>query len=64
MQLADLLRENIEHDVADTEFLVDAGGYLTVLARHELSGQLNYTTTIDIDRINELEKLLFKLSAV
>ena len=29
-----------DHDVADTEFLVDAGGYLTALARHELSGHL------------------------
>jgi transposase-like protein len=26
----------------DTEFLVDAGGYLTALARHDLSGHLDY----------------------
>ena len=32
-----------KHDVADTEFLVDADGCLTALARHELSGQLDYT---------------------
>jgi len=31
-----------KHDVADTEFLVDAGGYLTALACHELSGRLDY----------------------
>jgi transposase-like protein len=38
------------HEVSDTEFLVDAGGYLTALARRELSGQLN-----DSDR-NHIEK--------
>ena len=32
-----------KHDVSDTEFLVDAGGYLTALFRHNLSGQLNYS---------------------
>jgi len=32
-----------KHNVADTEFLIDAGGYLTSLARHELSGRLNHT---------------------
>jgi transposase-like protein len=31
------------HDVEDAEFLVDAGGYLTALARHELSGHLDYS---------------------
>jgi putative transposase len=31
-----------KHDVAETEFLVDAVGYLTALARRELSGQLDY----------------------
>ncbi|SDF73304.1 DDE domain-containing protein, partial [Halorientalis regularis] len=52
-----------KHDVADTEFLVDAGGYLTALARHELSGQLDYqirnhiekwfqTVTMRIDRFH------------
>jgi putative transposase len=51
------------HDVSDTEFLVDAGGYLTALARRELSGQLNYsgrnlveklfqTVTVHIDRFH------------
>jgi len=50
-----------KHDTAETEFLVDAGGYLTALARHELSGYLDYhdrnpiekwfqTITIRIDR--------------
>ncbi|ELY86246.1 transposase [Natrialba taiwanensis DSM 12281] len=32
-----------KHDIAETEFLVDAGGYLTALDRHELSGQFNYS---------------------
>ncbi|MFA9416372.1 IS6 family transposase [Natrinema sp. HArc-T2] len=32
-----------KHDVSDTEFLVDGGGYLTALFRHGLNGQLNYT---------------------
>ena len=32
-----------KHDVSDTEFLVDCGGYLTALFRNELSGQLNYS---------------------
>ena len=31
-----------KHDASDTEFLVDAGGYLTALFRHDLSGQLSY----------------------
>ena len=39
-----------KHDVADTEFLVDAGGYLTALVRHELSGQLNYITRNHIEK--------------
>jgi putative transposase len=29
-----------KHDVSDAEFLVDAAGYLTALARRELSGQI------------------------
>ena len=52
-----------KHDVADTEFLVDAGGYLTALARHDLSGHLDYhdrnhiekwfqTVTMRIDRFH------------
>ncbi|GAB7017741.1 hypothetical protein JCM18750_06020 [Halostagnicola bangensis] len=32
-----------KHEIDETEFLVDAGGYLTALDRHELSGQLNYS---------------------
>lgn len=32
-----------KHDVSDAEFLVDAAGYLTALARQEVSGQLNYS---------------------
>jgi transposase-like protein len=51
------------HDVAETEFLADAGGYLTALARHELSGRLDYhirnhietwfqTVTMRIDRFH------------
>ncbi|NHN42979.1 IS6 family transposase [Halorubellus sp. JP-L1] len=39
-----------KHDVADTEFLVDAGCYLTVLARRELSGQLNYSERNHIEK--------------
>ena len=32
-----------KHDVSNAEFLVDAGGYLTALFRHVLSGQLDYS---------------------
>jgi len=32
-----------KHNISDTEFLVDDGGYLTSLFRHDLSGQINYT---------------------
>lgn len=32
-----------KHNIADTEFLVGGMGYLTTLARRDLSGQLNYT---------------------
>ena len=39
-----------KHDVADTEFLVDAGGYLTALARHELSGHLEYRDRDHIEK--------------
>jgi transposase-like protein len=39
-----------KHNVSDTEFLVDAGGYLTALARHELSGQLDYTDRNHIEK--------------
>jgi len=40
-----------KHEVSDTEFLVDAGGYLTALARRELSGQLNYTERNLIEKL-------------
>lgn len=39
-----------KHDVADTEFLVDTGGYLTALARRELSGQLYYSERNHIEK--------------
>ena len=40
-----------KHDIADTEFLIDASGYLTVLARHEQSGHLNYEDRNHIKKI-------------
>ena len=39
-----------KHDVSDAEFLVDAGGYLTALFRHELSGQLDYEERNHIEK--------------
>jgi transposase-like protein len=42
------LTEN--HDVSATEFLVDAGGYLTARFRHELSGQLDYEERNHIEK--------------
>jgi|GEM_PF-107833 len=39
-----------KHDVSDTEFLVDGGGYLTALFRHDLSGQRNYTDRNHIEK--------------
>ena len=39
-----------KHDVSETEFLVDAGGHLTALFRHELSGQLNYAERTYIEQ--------------
>ncbi len=42
LRTAFLHRLTTKHDVSDTEFLVDAGGYLTALARRELSGHLDY----------------------
>ena len=39
-----------KHDVSDTEFLVDAGGYLTALFRHDLSGQLDYEERNHIEK--------------
>ena len=50
LRTAFLHRLTEKHDVAEAEFLVDAGGYLTALARHELSGQLNYTTRNHIEK--------------
>ena len=52
-----------EHEVDNTEFLVDGMGYLTALARHNLSGHLDYndrnyiekgfqTVTMRIDRFH------------
>ena len=52
-----------KHEVSDTEFLTDAGGYLTALARLNLCGGLNYsernliekwfqTVTMRIDRFH------------
>jgi hypothetical protein len=32
----------LQNNKADTEFLVNASGYLTALFRHDLSGQLDY----------------------
>ena len=40
-QFLDELKE--KHRVSDAEFLVDGMGYLTALARTDLSGELNYT---------------------
>ncbi len=45
-----------DHDLDETAFLVDADGYLTALARYELSGQLDYS-----DR-NHVEKRLQTVS--
>ena len=39
-----------KHDVSDTEFLVDGGGYLTALFRHDLSGQLDYKERNHIEK--------------
>ena len=39
-----------KHDVADAEFLVDAGDYLTAQARRELSGQLDYSERNHIEK--------------
>jgi len=39
-----------KHDVTDAEFLVDAGGYLTALFRHDLSGQLDYKKRNHIEK--------------
>ncbi|AFZ71486.1 IS6 family transposase [Natronobacterium gregoryi] len=39
-----------KHEIGDAEFLVDAGGYLTALARHDLSGQLNYSDRNHVEK--------------
>ncbi len=39
-----------KHDLSEAEFLVDAYGYLTALARLGLSGQLNYTDRNHIEK--------------
>ncbi|GGN94886.1 hypothetical protein GCM10009030_21680 [Haloarcula pellucida] len=39
-----------KHDVDETEFLVDAGGYLTALARQKLSGRFDYRTRNHIEK--------------
>ena len=41
-----------KHEVSDTEFLVDAGGYLTALARRELSGQLGYSERNLVEKLS------------
>jgi transposase-like protein len=38
------------HDISETEFLIDAGGYLTAIVRRELSGQLNHTEQNHIEK--------------
>jgi len=45
-----LHRVTQKHDVSDAEFLVDAGGYLTALFRHNLSGQLDYEERNHIEK--------------
>jgi transposase-like protein len=39
-----------KHDVTDAEFLVNTGGYLTALFRHDLSGQLDYEERNHIEK--------------
>ncbi|ELY25837.1 transposase [Natrialba magadii ATCC 43099] len=39
-----------KHDLNESEFLVDAGGYLIALARHDLSGQLNYSERNHVEK--------------
>ena len=46
-----LHRLTTKHEVSDTESLVNAGRYLTALARRELSGQLNYTERNLIEKL-------------
>jgi transposase-like protein len=39
-----------QHDLDETEFLNDVGGYLTALTRHELSGRFDYPTRNHIEK--------------
>ncbi len=39
-----------KHTVSDAEFLIDGGGYLTVLVQHNLNGQLDYRERNHIER--------------
>ena len=39
-----------KYNVADTAFLIDGAGYLTDLARRELSSQLNYSERNHIEK--------------
>jgi len=50
LRTAFLYRPTENHDIAETEFLVDAGGYLTVIVRHELSGHLDYEDRNHIEK--------------
>ncbi len=45
-----LSRLEEKHELDETEFLVDAGGYLTALARRKLSGQLDYSERNHIEK--------------
>ena len=40
-----------KHRASDTKFLVDGTGYLTALARTDLSGELNYTDRNIVERL-------------
>ena len=46
----DVKQIEIDADVAEAEFLVDAGGYLTALARRELNDQLDYGNRNNIEK--------------
>ncbi|QLH79816.1 IS6 family transposase [Halosimplex rubrum] len=49
-EAAFLHRLTEKHNVSETEFLVEAGGYLAPLARHELSGHLDYSDRNHIEK--------------
>ena len=46
-----LHRHTTNHEVSNTEFLVDAAGYLTTLAGRELSGYLDYSERNLIEKL-------------